>query len=124
MRIKNIKKKLCDIFILQNLKKIKFNTERIFFLKSKKECVRGNHAHRECTQIFLSVKGNIELLINNKNGTKKILLKQFVNILKVPPLNWVTVKMKKDQLLMVLCDKKFSNKEYIKKYDEFLKIIK
>lgn len=124
MKIKKINNKLCSMHILENLKKIKFDTERIFFLKSKKKCNRANHAHKKCTQIFLSLKGDIKMSIENKKGVKKVLLKEFKNILKVPPINWVKVEMKKNQLLMVICNKKFSEKEYIRDYKKFLIKIK
>ena len=62
--------------------------------------------------------------IENKKGVKKVLLKEFKNILKVPPINWVKVEMKKNQLLMVICNKKFSEKEYIRDYKKFLIKIK
>ena len=124
MKIKKINNKLCSIFILENLKKIKFDIERIFFLKSTKKCSRANHAHKKCTQIFLSLKGNIKMSIENKKGVKKLILKEFQNITKVPPLNWVKIEMEKNQLLMVICNKKFSEKEYIRDYKKFLIKIK
>ena len=86
-------------------------------------CIRGNHAHKECTQVFLSLKGNIDIMIGKKNLKKKK-LKEFSNFIKVSPLNWVKIKLIKNQILMVLCDKKFSERDYIRNYDSFIKIIK
>jgi hypothetical protein len=123
MKIKTIKNEICKIHVLENLKK-KIDTKRIFFLSSNKKCLRGDHAHKICTQIFLSIKGNIDITIENKQGIKKINLKEFTNPLKVPPLNWVKIKMKKSQLLMVICNKNFSEKEYIRNYSTFLKQLK
>ncbi len=122
MKIKNIKNKSCLISILENLKIKNFQVKRIFFLKSSKNTVRGNHAHKKCTQIFISLKGNIDLLVEKKK-IKKLKLKEFSNFVKVPPLNWVKIKLKKNQILMVLCNENFSEKEYIRSYEKFLKII-
>lgn len=124
MKIKSIQDKICKLHILENLKKKNFKIERIFFLSSNSKCLRGDHAHKVCTQIFLSLNGNIEITIENKSGLKKLKLLEFKKLLKVPPLNWVKINMKKKQLLMVICDKKFSEKEYIRNYSTFLKQIK
>ena len=107
MKIKTIQNKICKLHILENLKK-KFKIERIFFLNPNRKCLRGDHAHKICTQIFLSLKGNIEITIENKRGVRRHKLLEFKKPLKVPPLNWVKINMKKNQLLMVICDKKFS----------------
>ena len=123
MKLKNIKNKTCLISVLENLKKENFVVKRIFFLKPSKNCIRGNHAHKKCTQIFFSLKGNIDIIIK-KNKEKIIRLKEFSNYIKVPPLNWVKIKMKKNQILMVICNENFSEKEYIRNYENFLKIIK
>ena len=123
MKVKTIQNKICKLHILENLKK-KFKIKRIFFLSPNRKCLRGDHAHKICTQIFLSLKDNIEITIENKHGIKKIKLPAFKKTLKVPPLNWVKINMKKNQLLMVICDKKFSEKEYIRNYSTFLEQIK
>ena len=63
------------------------------------------------------------MIIENKKGVKKFIIEEFKDPIKVPPLNWVKIKMKKNQLLMVICDKKFSEKDYIRDYRNFLKNI-
>ena len=124
MKIKTIEIVACKLHVLENLKKKNFSISRIFFLDSDKKCLRGNHAHKKCTQIFLSLKGNIDITIENQRGVKKIKLEEFKSHLKVLPLNWVKIKMKKNQLLMVICNKNFSEKDYIRSYPIFLKQIK
>tara|TARA_B100000795_G_C22712986_1_gene404328 strand:+ start:137 stop:514 length:378 start_codon:yes stop_codon:yes gene_type:complete len=124
MELKTIKNQLCNLHILENMKKKKFDPERIFFLESSKKCIRGNHAHKKCTQVFLSLKGDIKLFIKNKKSSKKLILKEFGNIIKILPMNWVKIEMKKNQLLMVICDKKFSEKDYLRDYSIFLKKLK
>ena len=105
-------------------KDIPFKPKRIFLIYGNRKFVRGNHAHKKCTQIFLSLSGNIDITIENKKGIKEIKLEKFKSYLKVLPLNWVKIKMKKNQLLMVICNKKFSEKDYIRNYPVFLKQLK
>ena len=40
--------------------------------------------------------------IENKQGFKRLKLKEFSHPIKVPPLNWVKIKMQENQLIMVL----------------------
>jgi hypothetical protein len=44
-----------QILILDKLDK-NFKPKRIFFLLANKKVIRGNHAHKKCTQAFFSVK--------------------------------------------------------------------
>ena len=39
-------------------------------------------------------------------------------------MNWVKIEMEKNQTLMVICDKNFSERDYIRNYQSFLKKIK
>ena len=49
----------------------KIKIKRIFFLSAHKKVLRGDHAHKKCTQAFFSVKGNFYIECTNKNGKKK-----------------------------------------------------
>ena len=49
-------------------KKFPIKVKRIFFIYGKKKYKRGDHAHKKCTQIFLSLKGSIEMTIESQIG--------------------------------------------------------
>jgi hypothetical protein len=94
---------------INNLIKIK----RIFFIDSKVKDIRGNHGHKKCTQVFISLSGKIKIEIFNGTRTKFYQMRPLIDILKVEPNNWVKIHFKKKQLLMVLCDEYFDHKDYI-----------
>ena len=121
MKINNIKNKSCLISVLENLKKKNFEIKKIFFLKPSKNGTRGDHAHRKCTQIFMSLKEKLNWYLKKKN--KKDQIKRIKNFVNVLPLNWVKIKLKKNQILMVLCNENYSEKDYIRNYNKFLKIV-
>lgn len=120
-KLKKISNSNCDLIYFNKIKKIINNPERIFFLNAKKNCVRGNHAHKLCTQYFFCLNGNVKINIDNGKKDKFYNLK-FGSILKIKPLNWVKVNLKKNQTLCVVCDKEYSEKEYIRSYSKFKKI--
>ena len=117
--LKIIKKNLnSHVLILDKLdKKIKF--KRIFFLVANKKIQRGDHAHKKCIQAFFSVKGSFF-----SNGKKrKILIEPGTNLEFIYPLTWVKVNLKKNDVCGVLCNRYFEEKDYIRDYKIFDKII-
>tara|TARA_B100001121_G_scaffold307837_1_gene330298 strand:+ start:997 stop:1398 length:402 start_codon:yes stop_codon:yes gene_type:complete len=102
----------------------KFKIKRLFVLEGKINAIRGKHAHKKCTQIFLPIKGKTEIRLT-KNFTKKYILDpKSLKLLRVPPLTWCEIKfLERDCIIIVLCDVNFDNKEYIRNYKNFLKIL-
>lgn len=113
-----IKSSKCDLIYFNKIKSYIKNFERFFFLIAKRDCIRGNHAHKKCSQFFISLKDTIKMEIEDGTKKKKIQLKPG-NIVKIKPLTWVKVHLKKNQIVCVICDEKYSPKEYIRNYDEF-----
>ena len=121
-KIVKIPSQNCDLFYFNKFKKFIKTPERIFFLKANRNCERGNHAHKKCTQFLFPVKGNIKILIDNGKKKKESLIK-LGTIIKIKPMNWIKVKLKKNQILAVICDKPYSENEYIRDYEKFKKLI-
>lgn len=122
--LKIIKKNLnSHILILDKLdKKIKF--KRIFFLVANKKIQRGDHAHKKCVQAFFSVKGSFFIECIFFNGKKKkILIKPGKNLQIIQPFTWVKVNLRKNDVCGVLCDRYYEEKDYIRDFQLFNKII-
>ena len=117
-----IKSPKCDLIFFNKIKSYIKNFERVFFLIAKKECVRGNHAHKKCSQFFVSLKDTIKIELDDGAKKRQIKLKQG-HIVKIKPMIWVKVYLKKNQIVCVICDKKYSLKEYIRNYKVFKKLI-
>ena len=45
------------------------------------------------------------------------------DLVKVKPLNWLKIDLKKNEILGVICDKNYSEDEYIRDYNKFKKIV-
>ena len=55
-------------------KNIPFIVKRIFLIYGNKNFVRGDHAHKKCSQLLVPVSGKIEIVCENKKRKfKKIL---------------------------------------------------
>ena len=117
-KINKTSNKVCDLLFFNRLKSIIKNPKRVFFLKAKKNCLRGNHAHKICTQYFFSINGVIQIEVDNKHKKKTFMLKN-TELLEVKPLNWVKIKLKKNQILGVFCNTQYKRNEYIRDYKIF-----
>ena len=120
-KVKKRSKKDCSLYFFNSIRSFIKRPERVFYLNSNKMCIRGNHAHKICNQFFLPINDPIKIEIDNGKTKKKVMLKPD-KIYKIKPLIWVRVLMKKNQTVLVICDKKYSKKEYIRNYKEFVQL--
>ena len=100
-----------------------FDIKRVFFVKAKKNAVRGNHAHRKCSQLLICLSGKLEIEIINSNlvSKKYNLDEQDNNAIFLPIMHWVKIKFKNNHTLLgVLCNYKYDKKkEYINNFQKF-----
>ena len=105
--------------------KFPIKAKRIFYIVGKKNKIRGEHAHRKCSQFLFPLLGNFELSILNKTQNKRFIIysrKNFGFLIK--PKTWLKVKfLSKSSVLMVVCDKNYNFKDYIENLKEFKKIV-
>ena len=87
--------------------------------------VRGEHAHRECHQFLVCVKGNCSVVVDDSQNRAEILLNRPNLGLHIPPMIWATeYKYSQDAVLMVLASDVYKADDYIRDYDQFLKEVK
>ena len=106
--------------------KFPMKVKRIFFVHGKKNKTRGEHAHKKCSQFFLSIFGKINLYIETPDIKKKITLNHTSKTgVLVPPKYWCSIKfIKKNSILMVACDKYYKVNDYLESFREYKKYIK
>ena len=88
--------------------------------------VRGNHAHKKCSQLFIPVLGEFALEIKTSNMKKKIMLNHLSKIaVLVPPKYWCSIKfIKKNSILMVACDQHYNVNDYLKNFNVYKKYLR
>jgi len=99
-----------------------FKIKRLFILSGNKDFIRGKHAHKKCTQIFIPISGSVKVEVLSKSKKKYTLGENLRKILIIPPMNWCELKfLKNKSSLLVLCDVEYSEKEYIRDFNIFSK---
>ena len=102
-------------------KKFPIKVKRIFFINGKKNKIRGEHAHKKCSQFFIPIQGKMTLIIEMPNNKKSIILSRFSKTTAlVPPKDWFSIKfLEKNSILMVACDKRYEPNDYLKSFEEY-----
>jgi dTDP-4-dehydrorhamnose 3,5-epimerase-like enzyme len=98
---------------------------RVYFIYGvKKEVVRGHHAHKNLEQLLVCIYGSIEVtLFDGQHETIHILDDPSKN-LKVGAMMWRTMRwLKDDSVLFVLATEQYDELDYIRDYDEFLRMV-
>ena len=107
-------------------KKFPIKAKRIFFIYGKKNKIRGNHAHKKCSQFFIPIFGKVILDIKTPKIKKRIVLNHLSKIaVLVPPKYWCSIKFtNKNSILMVVCDKNYDFDDYLESYDDYIKYLR
>lgn len=126
VKFKSYKKKSGTLIPFSIKKDFPIEIKRIFFINGKKNFIRGNHAHKKCSQFLFPISGKIKVECIAKNNEKTIILdykKKEGYLLK--PKTWCEIKfLTNHAILMVACNMEYQFKDYIENYKEFLRFIK
>lgn len=124
-KIQNIQDKKSIISVISKKEIPIKNFERIFFVRSNKNKIRGNHAHKKCSQFMFALVGKIKLICDDGLKKKQFILNSNINGILVPPTIWAKQRyLAKNSVLGVICDRNFEEKDYLRNYKEFRKIYK
>lgn len=84
---------------------------------------RGGHAHRTVHQLLICVKGSCLVSLDDGETRDQVSLDRPELALYIPPKIWATQqRFSQDGVLVVLASELYDPDEYIKDYDEFLRL--
>ena len=125
-KFKSFRKKSGKLTAFSLKKSFPIRVKRIFIINGEKNFIRGDHAHKKCSQFVYSILGKIKIELVTKKGKKTLILNHNKNegyLLK--PKTWCKIKfLTKNAILLVACDMEYKFSDYIEKYSDFLKLIK
>ena len=106
-------------------KQIPFTPKRYFlvFDVPSKE-TRGEHAHHQCHQFLICVKGSCSVVADDGNNRQEFTLGSPDVGIYLPPMIWgIQYKYSPDAVLLVFASHYYDNSDYIRNYTEFRKLI-
>ena len=104
---------------------VPFEIKRIYYIYDAPQDVeRGGHAHRNLSQVLWCPYGEIEILLDDGNTRKSILLDDPTKGLVISDLIWREMVWKqKGSVLAVAASAYYDEKDYIRNYDQFMQEI-
>jgi dTDP-4-dehydrorhamnose 3,5-epimerase-like enzyme len=111
-----------DLSVGEFERHLPFSPRRYFMVFNvPTEDVRGEHAHRECHQFLLCVRGRCRVVVDDGRNREEIGLARPDHGLYIPPWVWGTqYQYSEDALLLVFASHFYDPADYIRDYDEFV----
>lgn len=114
------------LVVIEGGSAIPFDIQRVFYIyDSDSTVVRGQHANRESEFVLINVAGQSKVRITD--GTEEFIVELNKPMMGVyiPKMIWKDMyDFSSDSVLLVLASTHYDGKEYIRDYDEYLKIMK
>lgn len=103
---------------------IPFHARRYFLVYDVPTAeVRGEHAHHECHQFLVAVRGTVHVVADDGYNREEFVLDHPHLGVYLPPMTWGTqYKYSGDAMLLVFASHYYDAKDYIREYDEFLRL--
>ncbi|HEX3774310.1 MAG TPA: FdtA/QdtA family cupin domain-containing protein [Polyangiaceae bacterium] len=110
------------LVFMEHQNPVPFAVNRVFCVTGVAPgATRGDHAHRECKQALVCVRGAIEVLCDDGREKRRVELTSSDKLLYVPPMIWASETYRtEDTVLVVLADLPYDNADYLRDYAEYL----
>jgi dTDP-4-dehydrorhamnose 3,5-epimerase-like enzyme len=111
-----------ELIVIEGFNNIPFNIARVFTIIAPLGSIRGDHAHKVCTQFLTCPVGSIKVICDDGRFTKTYILDNPKIGLLLPPSIWAQQTYLSDKaVLNVLCDFQYDSQDYIRDYKVFKK---
>lgn len=113
-----------QLVALEEFIDIPFEIKRVYYMYDTKDGVhRGFHAHKNLEQILICIHGSCKVLLDNGKEKKVVPLEKPYEGLYVSNNMWREMyDFSPDAVLMVLASDLYKEEDYIRDYNEFLKM--
>lgn len=113
-----------QLVALEEMRDIPFEIKRVYYVYDTSAGVRrGFHSHRTLQQILICIHGSCKVLLDNGKEKKIISLEKPYEGLYVAQDMWREMyDFSTDAVLMVLASEYYREEDYIRDYEEFLKM--
>lgn len=111
-----------DLIVMERIINIPFEIVRVFVVRASEGSIRGQHAHKACSQFLTCPSGTVEVLCDDGEQTSTFRLDHPNIGLLIPPGIWAQqTYLSKNSILTVICDHLYDATDYLRDYNEFKK---
>jgi dTDP-4-dehydrorhamnose 3,5-epimerase-like enzyme len=114
-----------NLIALEGNKNIPFEIKRVYYIYGTEKGVRrGFHAHKNLKQIAVCVSGSCKFLLDDGEKKEVVLLDSPDKGLFINKMIWREMfDFSDDCVLMVLASDYYYESDYIRNYDDFLRLV-
>jgi len=115
-----------NITVVENGENIPFDVKRIYYLYDIPGGeVRGGHAHYELEQFIIAASGSFDVVLDDGKNKKRVTLNRPNLALHIVPGLWRELdNFSSGSISMVLASHAYDESDYIREYNNFLKLKK
>ena len=112
------------LVIVEGNQDVPFEIKRLFYIYgSDRDVVRGKHANRDSEFVLINVSGTSKVMVTDGKEKQIIELTKPRQVVYLPKLVWKEMyDFSPDSVLLCLASTHYDGNEYIRDYDEFLKL--
>lgn len=105
---------------------VPFEIKRVYYIyKTKTNVRRGFHSHKKLKQLVTCISGSCTFLLDDGNSKTNIMLDNPNQGILIEGLIWREMyDFSEDCVLLVLASEYYDESDYIRNYNEFLKVAK
>ncbi len=113
------------LVVVEGEQAIPFRIERVFYIYDSDDTViRGQHANKESEFVLRNVAGQSKVRITDGKEEIIVELNKPMMGVYIPKMIWKDMyDFSSDSVLLVLASTHYNSSEYIRAYDEYLKIV-
>ncbi len=114
------------LVVVEGEQDVPFDIKRIFYIYgSDTEVVRGQHANRKSEFVLINVAGQSKVRVKDGKGNEAVFsLNRPHTGIYLPKLMWKDMyEFSPDSVLLCLSSEHYDPDEYIRSYDEFVRIV-
>ncbi len=115
-----------QLVIVEGNKDIPFDIKRVFYIYgSDKDVVRGRHANYNSEFVLINVSGTSKVKVDDGTSQRVFELDRPHIGIYLPKLVWKDMyDFSPDSVLLCLSSEHYDDKEYIRSYEEYLRVVK
>ncbi|WP_168390856.1 MULTISPECIES: sugar 3,4-ketoisomerase [Acinetobacter] len=113
-----------SLVALETGKTVPFDIKRVYYIfATQKDVARGFHAHKDLKQIVVCVTGKCRMILDDSKVRQEIWLDSPTKGLLISDLVWREMHdFSQDCVLLVLASEHYDESDYIRDYEDFIKI--
>ena len=115
-----------SLVALEGEKTVPFAIQRVYYLfGTKLDVSRGFHAHKKLQQVAVCVTGRCRMVLDDGQKREEVWLDSSIKGVSLPPMVWHEMHdFSPDCVLLVLASEHYDEADYIRNYEDFLRLIK